>query len=216
MDDCEGSTDVFLHLLDNEMTDTATKPKKRRNPTRPPKKFWDAKKSEFYQRDWKTKTKYTPDMDEESIAFLATGASMIELAAHFNINQRTLHEWVNDPLKQSFGTAIRVGKEKSRAWHAKYMRDNMNNRNYNERAHSKLLRWTLNLPEDPYVSIPDLSKAQDAAKQSQIVLKAIAESEITPIQAKDIAQTIMSGVAADDHVNVKKELAEVKKQLGVD
>ena len=91
---------------------------------------------------------------------LSNGGCVEDVQAVLRLCKGTYYKWLES--HEEFRNAIHAGQYASKQWHREYMTRNMDNRNYNEKAHGRLLRMAWNIPEDSYVSLPELAKAQTA------------------------------------------------------
>ena len=60
--------------------------------------------------------KYSPDLCEKFIELKTQGLSDLEVAAHFNLDVRTLYRWAKDERKPEFIEAWEIGSQRAEAW----------------------------------------------------------------------------------------------------
>lgn len=164
-----------------------------------------------YARKYK---EYDPEMAPEAYRILSEGGTQTEVKVALQLSCKTYAKWVEDEDKQEFGEAIREGVKASKKWHLQYMKNNLDNRNYNERAHGRFLRMAFNIAEDACVSLPELKKANESVDRSKVILNALAEGRITPKQGADIGISVLNDIKAQESTEMKKDLDELKELIG--
>ena len=62
---------------------------------------------------------------------MAEGYAKVEVCAELGITKSTMHEWRNDPNKEDFSNAVKLGEELSEAWWMGKGRSKLESREFN-------------------------------------------------------------------------------------
>jgi hypothetical protein len=161
-----------------------------------------------YLRDFKQFEDFYPKIAYD---ILANGGCQQDVMAEFQLTKNTFYRWKEEI--QEFGDAIRAGQTAAIKWHRDFARNNLTNRNYNERAHGRLLKISFNIAEEAVAPLPELKQAVNAIQKSQVVLNAIADGRITPKQGSEIGVSILNDVKAEEATKLKQDIEDLKAKI---
>ena len=143
--------------------------------------------------------KYHPDNQEEVakihkvlIDTMREGHGIAEVCINLDIAESTFFNWINEHPK--FSEAYKLARTFCRGWWERTLRDNVNNKNFNDRAWRLQVhnRFPATHCEGRRITLKKLREAKGYNDIGEAIKNAMADGEVTPDEALKISQGIMN------------------------
>ncbi len=153
--------------------------------------------------------------DQIAYDVLSDGDGVPEVCKALDIGYNTYHNWAH--TYPSFLDAIQRGRMVGAAWWDRKAKEGLDKKNYNERLHLRevVTRYQKEYSIDAKIDLPALIKAKTYTERADIVINALANSEITPEEGLKISQILMNGATLKEKTELEERLIEVEKSVGV-
>ncbi len=168
--------------------------------------------------DW---IKYPPDNQEaidkihqRVIDTMKDGHGVAQVCVNLGIAERTFYYWVNQHPK--FNEVYQLARTYCRAWWELRLHDNVDNRNFNERAWTRQVhnRFSETYCEGRKVKLKKLRETKSYSEDGQAIKYAIADGELTPDEALKIMQMLVADTNLKERTELEARLVELEKCEG--
>ena len=157
-------------------------------------------------------TKYKP---EEHIPLLyklfAEGKSFAAYCAAADIVSATFYNWLNQ--HPEFNEAYEKATLKAEVYWEEFGVNNMMQPGFNYSWWSSLMRNRFGYTEHRKLKIKDIDVAHTANDKYNLVLKAVAQGELTGHELKQVSETILTGAKINEATSIVQQVEELVQQV---
>lgn len=133
------------------------------------------------------------------------GATVYEMADKCDVCTETLYEWAR--THEEFSVAFTRARDKSKAYAMKFLKENMHDKWFKEKAADMWLKYGLRFSDQRKLRLSKYAKEKDRSKKAKMIDEYFSKGEITLDEATKMSDINRKGIEADKLVSIEDRLA---------
>lgn len=173
--------------------------------------FEERKKLLSEYRPWLNPPKYTDDMPVTLALMMFDGADVTEVCRDLGIGRTSFYKYLKE--NSEFAAAYEVAQTWAEAYHHKIARDNLDNDDFNAILWQMIGRNRFKMAEHRTVDLPGFDAAESYTDKMQILNKALADGQLTPVEFNQLSNGIGVQARIEEITELKRVVEELQTKL---